>query len=71
MTTAVAVKPSAEPAGDDLDKPIWGAKAIGEEIGRNEQQAFRLLESRLLDATKVGRLWTSTRRRLNRSLGAG
>jgi hypothetical protein len=52
-----------------LDRPIWGAKKIGELIGRNERQTFYLLETGKLDGTKVGQLWTSTRRRLNRSLG--
>jgi hypothetical protein len=52
-----------------LDKPLWGAKAIGDHIGRNERQVFYLLEAGKLDATKIGAIWTSTRRRLNRSLG--
>jgi hypothetical protein len=70
MTTADAIKPARPPAADDdLDRPLWGAAAIGACIGRTEAQAFRLLEASLIDATKVNRLWQSTRRRLRRSLG--
>jgi hypothetical protein len=53
----------------DLDRLLWGARAIGKEIDRTEQQAFRLLELGLVDGTKVNRLWVSTPRRLRRSLG--
>ena len=52
-----------------LDRPIWGAKAIADHIRRNERQTFYLLENGALDATKVRNVWTSTPRRLNRSLG--
>jgi hypothetical protein len=70
MTTADATKPAPLPAADDdLDRPLWGAVEIGACINRTPPQAFRLLEARLIDATKVNRLWTSTRRRLRRSLG--
>lgn len=54
---------------DLLDRPIWGARAIAQHIGRTERQTFHLLETSKLDATKVGHIWTSTKRRLNRSLG--
>ena len=54
---------------DDLDRPIWGATEIGKVINRNKRQTFHLLEAGLIDASKVGHNWTSTRRRLNRSLG--
>jgi hypothetical protein len=47
-----------------LDRPVWGAKAIGEVVSRSERQASYLLEKGLLPATKVGKLWTSTPRRL-------
>jgi hypothetical protein len=53
----------------DLDQPIWGAAEIGKVINRNPRQTFYLLESGKIDATKIGQLWTSTRRRLSRSLG--
>jgi hypothetical protein len=54
---------------DDLDAPLWGAGEIGKHIRRNQRQVFYLLESGRIDATKVGQLWTTTRRRLNKSLG--
>ena len=35
---------------------VWGAKAIGKAIGRNERQVFHLLENRLLrGAYKIGK----------------
>jgi hypothetical protein len=54
---------------DPLDRPIWGAEAIGRVIDRSEAQAFHLLSQKLLDADKVGGRWTSTPRRLLQSLG--
>ena len=49
---------------DSLDAPVWGAAAIAEIIGKNETQTNYLLINRRIDATKVGRLWVTTRRRL-------
>ena len=54
---------------DDIDRPIWGATEIGKIINRNKRQTFHLLETGVLDASKVGSHWVSTQRRLNRSLG--
>jgi hypothetical protein len=58
---------------DDETAPIWGAEAIGRAAGvfdKNDnvdvRKAFYLLEEGFLPATKVGRRWTSTRRRLRR-----
>jgi hypothetical protein len=48
----------------DLDRPLWGAKAIGAEIGRSERQAYHLLENGLIPGEKVGKIWVSTPRRL-------
>ena len=48
----------------DLDRLVWGARGIAEIIGRNERQAFHLLESGYLDADKVGSSWVSSPRRL-------
>jgi hypothetical protein len=53
----------------DLDRPAWGAKAIGRVINRTERQAFHLLEKGLLPATKVGQCWVSTPRKLLDHLG--
>jgi hypothetical protein len=65
MTTATNTPPIG---GDDfdLDRPIWGAKAIAPEIGKNKQQTFRLLEAGLIPATKINKQWVTTRRRLRR-----
>ena len=52
----------------DPDVPVWGAAAIGQVLGRNERQAYHLLERGLIDATKVGSLWVSTPRRLLRGI---
>jgi hypothetical protein len=49
---------------DELDRVLWGAEAIGQQIGRSERQTYHLLENGLLPADKVGKLWTSTPRRL-------
>jgi hypothetical protein len=49
---------------DDLDTPVWGAAAIAEIIRKTETQTNYLLIKRRIDATKVGRLWVTTRRRL-------
>jgi hypothetical protein len=48
----------------DLDRPIWGAEAIGAAINRNKRQTFYLLEQGYVDADKVGGTWCSTIRRL-------
>ena len=55
----------------DLDRPIWGAEAIGRVIDRTEGETFYLLGNGHLDASKVGGRWTSTPRRLLRSLEGG
>jgi hypothetical protein len=53
---------------DPLDRPVWGAEAIGRVINRNEIETFHLLSKGLVDATKKGGRWTSTPRRLLDSL---
>jgi len=54
----------AKPNIDDLDRPLWGAAAIGEVIEKNAPQTLHLLEKGRLDADKVGGRWVSTARRL-------
>lgn len=54
---------------NDPDRPVWGAKAIGEIANRSVRAAQYLLESGKIDGTKVGNVWTSTPRRILRSLG--
>jgi hypothetical protein len=57
-------------ADDWLDQPLQGAKAIGEcrYVQKNEEQTAYLLRKGLLDATKRGRLWVTTPRRLRDQL---
>jgi hypothetical protein len=54
-----------------LDSPLWGVKAIAEVLNLrddngepDERRAFYILEKGYVDASKAGRAWTSTRRRL-------
>jgi hypothetical protein len=51
-----------EPLDDDA--PITGVHAIAKVIGRTEAQTFYALSRGYYDATKRGRIWQSTRRRL-------
>jgi hypothetical protein len=61
---------------ENLDLPLWGAENIGREAGvvkakgdqKGIRKSFYLLENGLLPATKIGRQWTSTRRRIRRAL---
>ena len=62
---------------EHLDIPLWGAEAIGREAGLihqngdvNFRAVYYALENGHLPATKVGKRWVSTRRRL-RSVFAG
>jgi hypothetical protein len=43
---------------------IWGAEAIGAEIGCDRRRAFYLLESGELPAKKVGGRWVAERETL-------
>ena len=63
-----AIKSNPETVVGD-DTPLWGAKAIGAAINRDERPVYYMLEKGLIDGTKVGNLWTSTPRRIRRSLG--
>jgi hypothetical protein len=55
-----------------LDKPAWGAEAIGEIIGRNPRQVFHLYHSGALKSIRKvgGRLVAPSARALLRELGA-
>ena len=63
--------------GDEgLDTPIWNAETIGREAGLFKddgrvdlRRTHYMLEKGLLPATKAGRQWTSTRRRIRSALG--
>ncbi len=43
---------------------IWGAKAIGAEIGVDDRRAFYLLERGEIPAKKVGGKWVAERSKL-------
>lgn len=60
----------SENEDQDLDRPIWGAQAIAEEIDRSPRQTFHMLNTGQLPASKIGDRWVTTRRRL-RALFAG
>ena len=52
------------------DVPIWGAGAIGREIGLDRGQTYHLLSRGHLPGRKIGRRWVSTPGQLRRALGA-
>jgi hypothetical protein len=59
---------------DILDRPVYGAPAIAEilnlldENGEPDLRAvYYALESGHIDASKFGKIWTSTKRRLLRA----
>jgi hypothetical protein len=49
---------------DDLDRPLWGAEEIGAEIKKSVKATFHLLAHGRIPATKVGKQWVTTKRRL-------
>jgi hypothetical protein len=62
---------------ENLDAPLWGAEAIGREAGLthedgtvNFRAVYYALENGHLPASKIGKRWVSTLRRL-RSVFAG
>ena len=52
----------------DLGDVLWGAEAIGKEIGRTPKQTYRLLESGLIPAKKIADRWVSNKRALRLAL---
>ena len=71
LKTTTAVKEPAGTLTDDLDHPIWGAKAIGRAANLlkkdgsvNVRKAFYKLEKGYIDADKNGDEWVTTLRRL-------
>jgi hypothetical protein len=58
-----------ESSDDNLDRPLWGCKAIAEEINAPVRRTFHLLESGRLPAVKFGERWVSTPRKLRTALG--
>ena len=58
-------------AQDDLDRPLWGARAIGKEIGKGPRAVYHLAEAGLLDVDKCGHQLVSTPRRLRAQFAGG
>lgn len=54
----------------DLDRPIWGVEAIAAAANLTRRQTYHALERGYLPASKIGRRWFTTPRRL-RALFAG
>ena len=58
---------------DDVDKPIWGARAIAVEAYGEDSIAARMRAYRLLERGKLGRKvfgrYVSSRRVIHRDLG--
>lgn len=47
---------------------LWGAKQIGDFIGKTPRAAFHLLETRQIPGRKNGKLWTATKKELAEAL---
>jgi hypothetical protein len=61
---------STESTKEDLDRPIWGVREIAVAANLTERQAYHALENGYLPASKAGRKWVTTGRRL-RTLFSG
>lgn len=53
---------------NDLDKPVWGAPEIAQVINKTVDATEHMLAKGLLDASKCGKIWVTSRRRLLASL---
>jgi len=49
---------------DDSLGVLWGCRSIANFINASEKKTYYLLEGGLIDATKVGDVWTSSKARL-------
>jgi hypothetical protein len=47
---------------------LWGVKAIADDIGRSERQAYHMLATGQLPAKQVGGRWLASREKLRRHL---
>lgn len=56
--------PDTIAVSNDDDRPIWGAKAIGDEINLPPRKVFHLAKKGLLPCRNVGKRLVSTRRLL-------
>jgi hypothetical protein len=65
-------KESRPALAEDL---IFGAEAIGVELGVTTRRAFHLLERHQIPAAKIGKIWTTSRKALrahfDRNLNGG
>jgi hypothetical protein len=68
---AIAEETTSIKLADDLDLPIWGAKAIARAAGlfrddgsADTRKAFYKLEAGYIDADKNGGEWVTTKRRI-------
>ena len=55
---------STEQTKEDLDRPIWGVKAIAIAANLTTRQTYHALEKGYLPASKAGRKWVTTPRRI-------
>lgn len=46
-------------------RPIWGANAIGAELGLTQRQTYWMLENGSLPARKVGNRWVADAEKLH------
>jgi hypothetical protein len=56
---------SIEQTIEDIDRPIWGVAAIAAVSNLTVRQAYWALEKGHIPASKVGRKWFTTPRRLH------
>jgi hypothetical protein len=49
---------------DDLDALIWGAANIARVANTDVRRAFHLLERGVIPASKVGKFWVTTKRKI-------
>jgi hypothetical protein len=64
METIGTSRMSMEKTKEDLDRPIWGVKAIAIAANLTTRQTYHALEKGYLPASKAGRKWVTTPRRI-------
>jgi hypothetical protein len=60
-----------QPKAIDLDRPIWGVEAIAAAANLTLRQTYHALERGYLPASKAGRKWVTTPRRLRALFNGG
>jgi hypothetical protein len=48
----------------DLDRPLYGVEAIGRAVGLSKSRTYYCLEKGYIPASKIGKLWFTTPRRI-------